>query len=62
MTADLTPIAVSPAKAAQMLGVSRIHLYRLLTNGDVSSAKSGARVLVDVESLKDYFESIRRNA
>jgi excisionase family DNA binding protein len=58
----LTPIAVSPAQAAEMLGVSRDHLYRLLTSGEIRSGKSGARVLVEVESIKDYIESIRRDA
>lgn len=62
MSTDITPIAVSPRKAAEILGVSRDHLYRLLTSGEVSSAKSGTRVLVDVESLRDYFETIRREA
>ena len=62
MTTDLTPIAVSPAKAAELLGVSRWHVYSLINNGQLKSAKSGARVLVDFESLRDYFESIRRSA
>ena len=62
MTAELTPIAVSPAKAAELLGVSRWHVYKLIDGRQLKSAKSGARVLVDYESLKDYYESIRRSA
>lgn len=58
----LTPISVSPATAAQILDVSRDHVYDLITTGQVASAKSGTRVLVDYQSLLDYFESVRRSA
>jgi excisionase family DNA binding protein len=58
----VTPIAVSPLEAAQMLGVSRDFVYQLIRDRLIESAKAGSRVLVDVESLRDYYESIRRSA
>ena len=62
MTTERAPIAVSPAQAADMLGVSRWHIYRLIDTRQIQSAKSGARVLVDVESLQDYYQSIKRSS
>ena len=59
---SLTPISVSPAQAAELLGCSRDHVYDLLTTGQLSSAKSGTRVLVDYQDLLDYFEQNRRTA
>jgi excisionase family DNA binding protein len=59
---QLTPIAVSPATAAELLDCSRDHIYSLLTNGQLPSFKSGARVLVEYAGLLDYLESVRRSA
>lgn len=59
---EVAPIAVSPLEAAEMLGVSRDFVYSLIRDRLVESAKAGSRVLVDVESLRDYYESIRRSA
>lgn len=53
---------VSPADAAKALGVSRDHIYKLIEDRLIESSKSGARVLVDWQSLLDYRESIRRSA
>lgn len=58
----LTPIAVSPAQAAELLGVSRWHIYDLINTGQLASAKSGTRVLVDYQALLDFYEGIRRTA
>ena len=58
----LTPISVSPAQAAELLGVSRWHVYDLINAGALKTAKSGARVLVEYASLRDYFEENRRSA
>lgn len=53
---------VSPADAAKALGVSRDHIYKLIEDRLIESSKSGARVLVDWQSLLEYRESIRRTA
>lgn len=59
---EIQPISVSPAKAAELLGCSRDHIYDLCRDRLIESAKSGSIVLVDYSSLLDYFESIRRSA
>lgn len=56
-----SPLAISPAEAAEMLGVSRDFVYDLIRDRLVVSAKAGSRVLVDVESLRAYYESIKRD-
>lgn len=58
----VTPVAVSPLEAAEMYGVSRDFIYSLIRDRLVESAKAGSRVLVDVESLRDWYESVRRDA
>lgn len=59
---DVPILDVSPAAAAKALGVSRDHIYRLIEARLIESSKSGARVLIDWQSLLDYRESIRRTA
>lgn len=59
---DVPILDVSPADAAKALGVSRDHIYRLIEDRLIESSKSGARVLVDWQSILDYRESIRRSA
>lgn len=59
---DVPILDVSPADAAKALGVSRDHVYKLIEDRLVVSSKSGARVLIDWQSLLDYRESIRRSA
>lgn len=53
-------ISVSPKEAAEILGVSRDHIYSLIDARLIQSAKSGSRILIDYQSLVEYFESIRR--
>jgi excisionase family DNA binding protein len=55
------PLAISPQEAAEMLGVSRDFVYDLIRDRLVVSAKAGARVLVDLQSVYDYYESIKRD-
>ena len=62
MTAELKPLSVSPATAAELLDCSRAHVYALITKGLLPTFKSGARVLVEYEGLLDYLESVRRSA
>jgi excisionase family DNA binding protein len=62
VSAELKPISVSVATMAEILGISKDLAYDIVNAGHVKSAKAGARVLVDYQSLLDYFESIRRPA
>lgn len=59
---ELPPIAVSPLEAAKMLGVSRDFIYDAIAHRLIESAKAGSRVLVDYNSLLDFYESIKRSA
>jgi excisionase family DNA binding protein len=58
---SLPRLAISPKQAAEMLGVSRDFVYSLIADRLVVSAKAGGRVLVDLQSVYDYYESIKRD-
>ena len=57
MTDDL---AVSVDRAAEMLGLKRDLMFKLVLGGDISSFKVGSRRLISVEALREYVE--RRTA
>lgn len=48
------PLAVSPAKAAELLGLSKPSVYVLLNSDRLPSVKVGARRLISVEALHDF--------
>jgi excisionase family DNA binding protein len=52
----VTPLIVAPNVAAQMLGVSRSHLYELLKRGELVSFADGGARRVLVSSITDYIE------
>lgn len=56
MSDKLSPLAVSAAEAARLLGVSRPTLYQLLNRDDFPSFRVGNRVLVSVSGLQDWIE------
>lgn len=62
MSAELAPLSLSAAKAAELMGCSRDHVYSLIGQGHLPTFKSGARVLVEYQGLLDYLESVRRSA
>ncbi len=47
-------LAVSINEAAEMIGLKRDLLYRLILGGDIPSFKVGSRRLVSVEALREY--------
>lgn len=53
----LKPLAVSPAEAAQMLGISRAHLYKMINHGVLRRSKIGSRTLILVADLEALIES-----
>ena len=54
---DLTALAVSPAKGAALLGISRSRFYELL--GDqIPLLKLGRRSLVRVADIERFLESL----
>jgi|tagenome__1003787_1003787.scaffolds.fasta_scaffold19381189_1 excisionase family DNA binding protein len=51
------PVLVSIREAAQLLGIGRSTLYGLLSDGDLSGLKIGARTLIrrsEVEALLEH--------
>ncbi len=54
----LEPLALSPREAAAYLAVSKPTLSRLIRSKRIAARKAGPRTLVDVASLKAYYESL----
>ena len=54
----LEPIALSPHDAAAFLGISKRTMSRLISSRKITARKAGLRTLVDVASLKAYYESL----
>ena len=52
----LSPLAVSAAEAARLLGVSRPTLYQYIARDDFPSFRVGTRVLVSVAGLQAWIE------
>ena len=53
-------LAVGINEAAEMIGLKRDLMFKLVLGGDISSFKVGSRRLVSVEALREYVE--RRTA
>ncbi len=58
MSAGLEPLALSPREAAAFLSISKRSLSRLIGAGKIEARKAGPRTLVDVASLRAYYESL----
>ncbi len=56
MADKLSPLAVSAAEAARLLGVSRPTLYTLLNREDFPSFHVGNRILVSVDGLREWID------
>ncbi len=56
MADKLSPLAVSAAEAARLLGVSRPTLYQYIARDDFPSFRVGTRVLVSVAGLQAWIE------
>lgn len=53
-----TPISVSVAEAARLLGVSRWLIYKAAESGALPSRKLGRRILIDFASLQTFAASL----
>jgi excisionase family DNA binding protein len=53
---NIAALAVSPAKAADLLGISRSKFYELL-NREIPSFKIGRRTLVRVADIEKFLDS-----
>lgn len=52
----LSPLAVSAAEAARLLGISRPTLYQYIGRDDFPSFRVGNRVLVSVAGLQEWID------
>ena len=52
------PVAVTRKDAAAMYGVSVWTIDELIASGSVTARRMGRRVLVDVGSLRTWFDSL----
>lgn len=59
---DLPRISVRVAEAAQVLGCSVDHIWDLIKDGELRTAKSGRMRLVEYASLVEHFENGRVSA
>jgi excisionase family DNA binding protein len=55
-------LLVDIEEAAEMVGVKRTTMYRLLADGAVESVKIGRSRRVPVEALKEYVARLRAEA
>jgi excisionase family DNA binding protein len=53
-------IVVRPAEAAQMLGCSRLLVYRMVRDGKLRSVKDGNRRLIRVADIEAYLQSLEK--
>ena len=58
-TESLPPIGVSIPQAAKMLGISKPHFLPLIKEGKIRTIKIGRRILVSVQSLRDFVDGTR---
>ncbi len=55
-SADTTPLALSPAKAADLLGVSRTIINNLMYSGELPNIQVGRRRLIPLKALETWME------
>jgi len=53
---SIPQIGASIQEAAKMLGISRPHFYPLIKEGKVRTVKIGKRVVVSIQSLRDFVD------
>ena len=50
-------LAVSPAEAAQLVGIGRTKIYEAIGTGELKSLKIGSRRLVAIDALRDWLRT-----
>jgi excisionase family DNA binding protein len=60
MSTNIEPIALSPAKAAAYLSLSKRSITELIAAGRIVARKHGTRTLVETQSLRDFLASLPR--
>ena len=58
-TEGIERIDVSIQEAAKMLGISKPHFLPLVNEGKIRTVKIGRRILVSVQSLRDFVDGTK---
>lgn len=53
------PLMVSVSDAPKVFGVSRSHIYRIATQGQIELVKMGRKTMVKTETMLSYIRSLR---
>lgn len=53
---DLAPLAVSPVRAAELIGVGRTAVFGLMRDGSLPFFKRGRRTLIATADLRKWVE------
>lgn len=59
---SMSPLFIRAEQAADLLTVTRRHVYELIANGEIKSVKYGRRRLIDVQSLYDFRDRLLAKA
>ncbi len=57
-TPRTAPLAVPPAEACRLIGLSRTGLYRLAAAGEIPLLKIGSRTVVRTADLQAYLDRL----
>lgn len=55
---SITPISVTVEDACTMTGLSDTKIRRLLIAGEIVGKREGRRILISVQALQDYYNSL----
>jgi len=53
---SVAPLAYDPVTAAQLLGVSRATVDRLIKDGELRAKRAGRRVLITETAIREFLE------
>jgi excisionase family DNA binding protein len=51
-------LGYSARKVAEITGLSRSRVYELCASGDLRAVRAGGRILIDAESVREWFASL----
>lgn len=62
MNPELSKFAYGVDDAAAAIGITRSHLYRAISNGELRSYRDGRRRMVSANALREYVAKREREA
>jgi excisionase family DNA binding protein len=58
----LEPLAYSVAQVVELTGLKRTYIYELAASGELRAVRSGRRILIDAQSVRDWFAKLPEHA